>query len=86
MVLLAQLAGLAGQGLFNLLPFGDIEQNADDGGLAEVVDAPPVQLDLQGFPVLMQGTEAGVDIARVLLARVHQLGDPGAVLGSGKGV
>ena len=50
MVLLAQLAGLAGQGLFNLLPFGDIEQNADDGGLAEVVDAPPVQLDLQGFP------------------------------------
>ncbi|MNC25753.1 hypothetical protein D3C75_738520 [compost metagenome] len=84
--MLAQLHGLAGQSLLDLLPLGDIEQEPEHGGLAAIVDAPPVQLHLQGLAVVVQGAEAGMDVATLLLALLYQLGYPVAVLRACQGV
>ncbi|MNC12860.1 hypothetical protein D3C75_605860 [compost metagenome] len=84
--MLAQLHGLAGQSLLDLLPFCDIEQEPEHGGLAAIVDTPPVQLHLQGLAAVVQGAEAGMDVATLLLAAQHQLGHPFAVLRACQGV
>lgn len=85
-VLLAKLAGLTGQGLLDLFALGDIQQQTKHGRLAAIVDTAPIELHLDVLVVVVQGREAGVDLAVFLFAALQLLSHPGAVFRTGEGV